>query len=678
MVKRGVLASLLLASLYAQSPLSELKQEIARYDEIVTKTKENEFYQPFITSVYKGTELEKVGVQTLKEALYLIPGVDIAINNLSVKTPIFRGSNPYAFGQTKLFIDGVLVNEVMADSFSQYLDMPIEVIKRIEVIRGPGSKTEGINAYAGSIYVTTYAEDYDDIDSSRFFLKGGSQQFRSAGFYHNYKKGDFSLYTEFYLNRDDKHVWAGPDVFATGIFGEVNRPLARSGDIPLWLKNYSFAATAKYQAWSLKVRNNYYKHGSAFGVSFAIPQKEDFYRYPSRYAELRYEKDFKNVAVDFKTGVRYDSFESHSHVAPAGLLFPNPFEPGSYAYFPEGFYGILETKQRTEYAQLTFTHEFQGHRIKYGGYFSREKTYDVRTITTDKTGMTTELVDYSQTLPFLDPDAYRNTRIFYISDQFRYDDRLSFYIGLNAEKNTQIEWQVNPRLSAVYIGKNGNIFKLLYSRSHRDPSWQELFLINNSTQVGNIELDPEVVHAFEASYIKKLGVDDYVQLSLFMLRNKNVINNVNEQRKFLNSQTETLYGLEVEWKQMLTNSLKIYANYSYVYGKCGCDEPLPNIAKHMAKMYLLKEVTAYFDLSLTFRYIGDKYRAWYDKREKIDAYNVTDITMELHPNKESEVFVTIKNLFDNDVRYPSPPNTYINDYPTADGRSVIVGYRRVF
>ncbi len=675
MVKKGVVAACCLISLYASS-FSELQKQIAKYDYIVEQTKENEFYQPFITSVYKGRELEKVGVQTLKDALYLIPGVDIALNNFDIKTPIFRGSNPFAYGQTKLFIDGVLVNDVMVESFSQYLDMPIELIKRIEVIRGPGSKTEGINAYAGSIYVVTYAENYDDIDRSRLFVKGGSNLLRSVGFYHNYKERDLSLYSEFYVVRDDCQTFAGPDVFATGIFGDVNKPLARSGLIPLWLKNYSFALSLRYKEWSLKLRNNYYKHGGAFGISYAIPNREDFYRYPSRYGELSYEKSLGSFKWKWRGGVRYDSFESHSQVAPAGLVYPNPFN-GEAVSFKNGFYGIYEAKQRTLYTQLTLSYRLPRHHIRWGGYLSKEETYKVRTITTDRTAKD-GLVDYSWKWPFLDPDAYRNSQILYVSDEISLCENLSFYVGLNLEKNTQVHWRLNPRVSAVYIASSSDIFKLLYSRSHRNPSWQELFTINNRTKVGNRALKPEVVDAVEASYIKKLGVDDYLQVSLFWLKNRDVINNINSERKFVNAHSETLYGLEIEWEQMITNSLKAYANYSYVYGKCGCDKVLPNIARHMAKFYLLKEVTSYFDLSLAFRYVGDKDRLWFDKRKKLQSYSVTDLTMELHSDEDSEFFLSIKNLFNNKIAYPSPPNTYINDYPLDDSRSLIIGYRRVF
>ena len=156
--------------------LSSISNDMEHFNEVATVTKENESYQPYIISVFQGKELEKLGISNLKEALELVPGVDMATDNFNNQTPIFRGSNSLAYGQTKLFIDDVLVNNLFFDAYSEYLGMPVEMIKRIEVVRGPGSKTDGINAYAGSIKVITYAEDFKGFESDdKLVFKYGSQ-----------------------------------------------------------------------------------------------------------------------------------------------------------------------------------------------------------------------------------------------------------------------------------------------------------------------------------------------------------------------------------------------------------------------------------------------------------------------------------------------------------------------
>ncbi|MEJ2372725.1 MAG: Plug domain-containing protein, partial [Sulfurimonas sp.] len=140
LISNSILLSLCLTNLNAKDNevLASISKDMEHFNDVATITKQNEHYQPYIISVFKGKELETLGVSNLKEALQLVPGVDIATDNLNNQTPIFRGSNPQAYGQTKLFIDDVLVNNLFFDSYSEYLGMPIEMIKRIEVVRGPG------------------------------------------------------------------------------------------------------------------------------------------------------------------------------------------------------------------------------------------------------------------------------------------------------------------------------------------------------------------------------------------------------------------------------------------------------------------------------------------------------------------------------------------------------------
>ena len=147
---------LLSESIVQAETAKTIAKELEHFTQTATVTKANEPYQPYIITVLEGQRLEKLGVSTLGKALELIPGVDIATDLLDMKTPIFRGSNPFAFGQVKLLIDGMLANDTYFDGFASYLYMPVEVIKRIEVVRGPGSRTDGINAYAGSIPVINY------------------------------------------------------------------------------------------------------------------------------------------------------------------------------------------------------------------------------------------------------------------------------------------------------------------------------------------------------------------------------------------------------------------------------------------------------------------------------------------------------------------------------------------
>lgn len=204
-------------SLNAQTDdiLASLTDDMEHFNKVATTTKQNEHYQPYIISVFQGKELEQLGVANLKQALELVPGIDMATDEMNNQTPIARGSNSLAYGQTKLFIDGVLVNNLFFDSYSEYLGLPIEMIKRVEVVRGPGSKVNGFNAYAGSINVITYAESFKGFESKdKMVFKYGSYDYRMGGFVKTFKTDDLKVFIDFYYQQDHKRLPAGIDGYS--------------------------------------------------------------------------------------------------------------------------------------------------------------------------------------------------------------------------------------------------------------------------------------------------------------------------------------------------------------------------------------------------------------------------------------------------------------------------------
>jgi len=667
--------------------LSEITKDIKNIGKIATITKENKFYQPFIVSVFKGKDLERLGISNLKEALELIPGVDIATDNMDNKSAVFRGSNPFAYGQSKLIIDGIVVNDVMFDSYSTFLNMPINIIKRIEVVRGPGGKIDGVNAYAGSIYVVTYAERFDiDKSQDEIFLKTGSYKYKMGGFKKFYKSGDLKLFTDFYYQEDDKHLPTGYDSLNTGIYDLQpyfsNKHLTQKGEAPLWLKNYSLGISLDYKNLSLKARTMYYKKGSAYGINAMLPQDKDYVKLPSSYIEASYKSSIKNLETTVKFGVKWDDFYSETRAAPMGfknLRLSNP-DPNNPIIYKNGFYAINESRQRTFYQSTFFEYKnIDKHKIKFGYIVSKEETYEMVSKNTDRDDENnTNLVDYSDIYPFFDKDAKRYSYIFSIQDFFDYSEKLSFNYGVNIENNSHIDLQINPRITAVYKHNSDNIYKFMYSRSHRTPSWQELYTMNNKARVGNRELKPEIVNAFEAAYIKKFSIDSYIQTNIFYLINKDQINKINEDNQYRNAQDITIYGLELEYQGMITNRTKIYANYSFVYGKDDNDNELSNVANHMIKAFLTQELSPELDLNVIGKFVGTKKRIETDYRNDLKSYISFDLGLN-YKNIKNRYMInfTVKNIFNNDIRYPSEPYTYDDDYK-QEGRNYLISFSKEF
>ena len=352
--------------------------------------------------------------------------------------------------------------------------------------------------------------------------------------------------------------------------------------------------------------------------------------------------------------------------------------------FPDGIYGEHLAKQRTFYHSSYLTYDgFDNHIITTGYRLLKEETIDVVSKLSSWTTGDVKLVDYSDTYPFFDKDAKRYTQIYSLQDQFQYNDKFNFMYGFNYEKTSFGNSGIEPRISMVYQNDLENILKASYSRAHRNPSWQEMFTKNNNERRGSTELEPEKVDALELAYIKKFSNDIYLQSNLFYLINKDQIYNSNGDTVYGNSLDTDIYGVELEYSGYITSADKLYLNYTYLTGKSkfketGKKTSLINAANHLAKGYYIYNLTNTLSLSGIVKYVGSKKRFPEDTRGKISAYTTVDTTLNYKNNKdEYDITIGVKNIFDEDVAYSSPPEDYPEDY-TQEGRTFFITLRKEF
>jgi iron complex outermembrane receptor protein len=662
-----------------------IDNELDLYSKIATTTKQNEHYQPYIISILDGTTMEKLGFTTLEEAIKLIPGVDIKGDNVNNKIAIFRGSNPISYGQSKLFIDGILVNNIYFDGYSEYLDMPIELIKRIEVTRGPGNENNSVPSYAGSINIITYAEEGTKRDNL-VFTKFGSNNYQSIGFRKKFLISDFSFFTDFYYQKHDNSVHIDSDSFKSGLYNFKtpyynidNTFLSSESNIPIWLKNYSLGLCVTYKNFTLNGRVNYYKQGSAFGLNYIPAKKDDTFETPNHYLQLQYQKEFNQFQLDSRIGVNYNSMQSDAKLLSDGITLPKMSNFAEKTTFIDGISGINKAKQKNIYNSTNINYfGIEKHKLNIGYNISQTKTYKITSkITNRDTGI--GIVDYSSTLPFFDISAFRETYLFTIQDKYDYTDSLQFLTSLGYEHNTNAGHYLEPKLSMVYRKDSGDIFKILYSSSHRSPSWQELYTINNHARVGNKNLKPEKIQTLESSYIKQLSNNRFIQTTLFYLMNQDQIHNNTNNNQYINSnKNNDLQGIELEYKGYITPKDSLYLNMSYIDGENSYDQTLSLVSQFLVKGYYIYDINNNISLSTVAKYSSSKNRLSEDKRDKLDSTTIIDTTLNYKNHKHDyKLSFSIKNIFDTDTYYSAKPNTYEDDYPQV-GRNFILSFSKKF
>ncbi len=139
-----------------------------------TKYIKHLYEAPASATVITAQEIEKMGAFTLADVLERVPGLAITRTTPYGKRSIVVRGAKNSEGDLVLFnIDHHAMDHANTGSAAwQLLDMQVHNIKRIEVIRGPGSALYGANAATGVINILT--KNGNIIDGFEARVGGGS------------------------------------------------------------------------------------------------------------------------------------------------------------------------------------------------------------------------------------------------------------------------------------------------------------------------------------------------------------------------------------------------------------------------------------------------------------------------------------------------------------------------
>lgn len=636
---------------------------------------------PGIVTVITADEIKNLGYRTFAEILRTIPGFEI------LKDALFGAVAPAVRGlvgseKIRVMLNGHLVNTPLSGgAFTRFDDFPVENIKRIELIRGPGSAVYGENAFLAVINIIT--KDTKDIDGIRI----------SSGY------GSFDTYDE---NVVFGKTFGKVDISGmahyrqtSGFDGTVDSDYQTSLDNSLPTPPFPDVSLApgrvrdKRQQFDLNLRvvyQDFYFEGMYLnkdkepfiGPQSALNDESDIEN-NYVFGEVGYQKTFEDTCT-IKPRLYYDQFDDDFFIEslPDGTTIRN--NSGIPVTFPDGFIGDGKVSERVVGTEIPCDYQlFDDNLLTLGFEYRLINQTNVDFSSNFHPGTLDplpEIQDFSDQYPFL-KEVTRRIWSLYVQDAWDIADTVNLTLGIRHDQYSDFGNAISPRSALTWAFMENASLKVLYGEAFRAPSLEEMYITNQPAIVGNEDLDPETIRTYEVGL--SYQVNKYVASSvnyfysdvedLITMRPRGSI------FQFENLGDAHIQGIEMETRVSITKENYLFMNYTYQNPEDNRGNDLPFVARHYGNFGVNARPCKYINANLSAFFSGNRSRDDDDpdeERDDLSSYallNLSLIAKEFF--KSMEVQGTVFNLLDKDYSDPGPPE--VSDDLPRPGRTFFVG-----
>ncbi len=642
-----------------------------KHETPITKT-------PGVATVITAKQIKQMGFRTLADILKTVPGYDVQMDISGTKNISVRGSGFQNSERVRFLIDGHAVNDpYWGGATNNFWDLVVENIKRIEVIRGPGSVMLGKNAFVGVVNIVT--KDTEDIDGFQWTASGGSYDTYNPNMLFGKEYGDLKIFGFFdYFNtegpsRTIERDTQFPMPWSTSPGRSQNE--REKTDLNLKLSYKNLELNTKYMK---KKREAY------IGLSGALTDDnrlKDTYM----FAELTYNNLSLTDKLNMKPKAYYDWYKFDWDIENLPEGFVGPFGRP----FPGGVKGLTGLTLHTLGFEDQFTYDiFDKNRLTFGFqyewlYQNNARSHD---FTIDPSGAISPFglfgavkpTSFSDTFPFIKDKKTRQIWSLYLQDEWNITEDIDLTVGVRYDNFTRFGGTTNPKVGLVWRFIEDAYAKLLFATAFRAPNFREMFLQNNPVIVGNTSLDPEKINTYEFQVGKDFTKYISGSMNFFYNRARDLIvlkpQSGSTILKYQNSGGTRVAGVEMEIKADFGDDNYAYANYTYQDAKDTDDrDRLLDIPEHKANFGVNIGVTKFINANIHTFVSGRRPREIGGTRDDLPSYALVNCTL-IGKNfmDNFEIRGSVQNLFDKD--YADPSGLVPSNHPQP-GRSFMVELR---
>jgi iron complex outermembrane receptor protein len=643
-----------------QGALMEMEIETLTRIKVATVTGASKYEQkvteaPSSVSIITADEIRKYGHRTLADVLRSARGFYVTYDRAYSFVGVRGFNRPGDWDdRVLLLVDGHRMNENVYNGAFVGTEFPVDIdlIDRVEIIRGPGSSLYGSNAFFGVINV---------IMKQGRDLKGTEVSGEAASF--DTYKGRLSYGDRFQNGLEVLLSGTGYDSKGQRrlYYKEFDSPATNNGiaqDLD-YNRSKSFFSKFSFNDFTLTGAYGSRTKGIPTGEYGAVFNASPAYnRDDHAYADLRYAHSFYG-RYDVSARVYYDNVN-----APAEMAFDlanydntnpvNPPSPNVEKYATGGRWWGAE-------AQLG-AKVFEKHHVTAGVNYEDNLSQYVSTYYED---------------PYIPGiDINRNSTIWalYLQDEYHLSEQVMLNAGARYDHYDTIGGTTNPRLALIYRPVKTTSIKFLYGTAFRAPNLYEVYYEFPGYQKINPDLKPETIKTYELVYEQYLGDHLRSSLSGFYYTINDLISALTDPAdnllQYRNINKAEAKGVEAELEGKWPSGIHGRISYTLLQAKdLQTGEILTNSPEHMAKLNvivpLLKE--KFFE-GTEVQYMGRRKTVAGNYADDFVVVNITLFGRELV--KGLDASATVYNVFD--TKYGDPvagiPD-HAQDVIEQDGRT---------
>lgn len=567
---------------------------------------------PAAVTVLRAADIRLFGYRTLADILRSVRGFYVSSDHQYEHIGV-RGFSPPGDYNTRLLVlvDGYRVNDNIYDTGAIGGEFPLDVdlIDRVEIVRGPGSSVYGGNALFGVVNVITRrGRDLAGGEAvAGVAADSGGEGRLSWG--RRLDSGLEVLFSASGLSSE------GGTLRFPEFDGSASSGVTHGTD---YERRRQLLGKLEYGGWSLTLMNSRRDKGlpgGAYGTDF---------------------DERGNHIVDRQTSVNL----AHFRTLEGGAELSARLYTGSYAY--RGYYvysgavnqdtadgawwgGEIRLAARHGRHQLVYGAEYQNNRKQAQGNFDRSPNR----------------------VNLADRRSDSRTGV-YFQDDYALAERWTLSAGLRHDYNSRLGGHISPRLGVIHETGSGSVLKLLYGSAYRSPNAYERHYAYPGQQLANPDLNPERIQTYEAVWEKTLGQQWHLAGSIYYYRIRDWIvqqaDPASGQYQFVNLGPISARGLEVEAERQWPGGTRLRASYSLQIAPERVDGSLNQAPRHLFKVALARALwQPEWRAGLEGQYMGRRSSI----SGRIDDHTLVNATLQYVPRDGGpQLALSLYNLFD--------------------------------